>query len=268
MFIEIENIRYYVQIKGEGKPIICLHGFSENISTWKFLQLEGYKLILIDLIGHGKSDKPFSSKYYTLKVIIKHLNKLIHQLGFKKYSMLGYSMGGRIALAYALTYSNEIDKLILESASYGECGFINRLKRRRNDGKIAKMIRQNGIGWFDEYWGNLSIFKSQRKLSKDIIDGIRKRRLMNEVHGLSNTLLCTGQGKFPCLKNQIANLSMPVLYISGEYDEKYKAIGKNFEKLNDNVKHKTIKGVGHNTHIEQPNSFIEVVNKFLEGVTI
>lgn len=263
MFIEIENIKYHLQIEGEGKPIICLHGFSENLSTWNLFKLEGNQLILIDFIGHGKSDKPLSSKCYSLKVIIKHLNKLIYQLGLKKYSMLGYSMGGRIALAYAVAYPNEIDKLILESASYGECGSINRLRRRRSDLKLAKKIKENGIEWFNEYWSNLSVFESQRRLPKSIIDEIGKRRLLNVAHALSNTLLCTGQGKFPCLKNQIFNLSMPVLYISGEYDRKYEEIGNEFAKLNPNIKHKIIKGVGHNTHIEAPNDFIEVLSKFL-----
>lgn len=263
MIIEIENIKYHIEIKGEGKPIICLHGFSENLSTWKLLKLDGYQLILIDFIGHGESDKPYSSKYYSLKVMIKHLNKLIYQLGFKRYLMLGYSMGGRIALAYTLVYPKGIDKLILESASYGECGWINRLKRRINDLKLAKNIRENGIEWFNEYWSNLSIFESQGRLPKPIMDEIVKRRLLNVAYALSNTLLCTGQGKFPCLKNKISKLSMPVLYISGEYDRKYEQIGNEFAKLNSNIKHKIINGVGHNSHIEAPNAFIEVISKFL-----
>ena len=77
MFIEIENIKYHIEVRGEGKPIICLHGFSENLSTWKSIQLDGYQLILIDLIGHGQSDKPKQRKYYSLKVMIRHLNELI-----------------------------------------------------------------------------------------------------------------------------------------------------------------------------------------------
>ncbi|MFT8313050.1 MAG: 2-succinyl-6-hydroxy-2,4-cyclohexadiene-1-carboxylate synthase [Clostridium sp.] len=263
MIIEIENIKYHVQIKGKGKPIICLHGFSENLSTWSLLKLEGYQLILIDFIGHGKSDKPYSSKYYSLKIMIKHLNKLIYKLGLKKYSMLGYSMGGRITLAYAIAYPYEIDRLILESASYGEVGFINRFKRRRKDLNLAKSILTNGIEWFNEYWSNLSIFQSQRKLPNTIIDEIRKRRLSNITYALSNTLLCSGQGKFPCMKDHIGKLSMPLLYISGEYDKKYKQIGKDFEKSNSYTKHETIKGAGHNTHIENPNAFIEVLSKFL-----
>lgn len=263
MFIKIENIKYHLQIKGEGKPIICLHGFSENLSTWNLLKLDGYQLILIDFIGHGKSDKPLTSECYKLEIIIKHLNKLIYQLGFKKYSMLGYSMGGRIALAYTLAYPNEIDKLILESASYGECDSVKRLKRRKSDLELAKKIKENGIEWFNEYWSSLNIFESQRRLPKHVIDEISNRRLLNVAHGLYNTLLCTGQGQFPWLKNQIFILPMPVLYISGEYDSKYEEIGNEFVKLNPKIKHKIIKGVGHNTHIEAPNDFIEVLSKFL-----
>lgn len=263
MFVEIENIKYHIEIRGEGKPIICLHGFSEDSSTWDLLELHGYKLIVIDLIGHGKSDKPKDSKYYSLEIMLKHLNKLISQLDLKKYSMLGYSMGGRCALAYALTYPNEIDKLILESASYGEEKFLNRLKRRGDDLNLAKSIEENGIEWFNQYWGNLSIFESQKRLPKPIINEINKRRLANSSHALSNTLKGTGQGKFPCLKDQIVKLSMPILYISGEYDKKYQAVGKEFERLNTNVKHIVINGCGHNTHIEDINVFMEVLNKFL-----
>lgn len=265
MIIEIENIKYHLQIKGEGKPIICLHGFSENLSTWELLEVEGYQLIFIDLIGHGKSDKPYSGKYYCLKVMLKHLNKLIFQLGLKKYSMLGYSMGGRIALAYALAYPKEIDKLILESASYGECGSINRLKRHMKDFNLAKSIRENGIEWFNRYWSNLSLFESQRKLPKAVTDEISKRRLSNVPHALSNTMLCSGQGRFPYLKNQTAKLCMPILYISGECDEKYRQIGNDFEKMNSNVKHAIIIGSGHNTHIEDPDAFRQVLSKFLNN---
>jgi 2-succinyl-6-hydroxy-2,4-cyclohexadiene-1-carboxylate synthase len=263
MFIEIENIKYHVEIKGEGKPIVCLHGFSEDISTWKLLKLQGYKLILIDLIGHGKSDKTKDTKYYSLEIMLKHLNLLISSLNLKKYSLLGYSMGGRCALAYALTYPKEIDKLILESASYGEEKTLDRLKRRENDLNLAKSIEEKGIEWFNQYWGSLSIFESQKSLPKPIISEINRRRLANISHALSNTLKGTGQGIFPCLKDKINELTMPILYISGEYDRKYEEVGKKFRELNTNVKHIVINGCGHNTHIEDINGFVEALNKFL-----
>lgn len=264
MFFEIENIKYHLQIKGTGQPIICLHGFSENLTTWDQLVLEGYQLVLLDLLGHGESDKPYSKKYYRLEEMLQHLNKLInYQLGFKKYSLLGYSMGGRVALAYALEYAEGLEKLILESAAYGECGLINRLKRRRNDLKLASSIRENGIEWFNNYWSNLPIFASQKELPQDVIDEIAKRRLANSTQALSNTLLYSGQGVYPCLQNQIVYLSKPTLYISGEYDKKYQQIGNALARLNPKVKHITIKGCGHNVHTEDPTAFAEVLREFL-----
>lgn len=263
MLIEIENIRYHVQSKGEGKAIICLHGFSENVSTWNALQLGGYRIICVDLIGHGKSDKPYARRYYSVEAMIRHLNKLASRLGLRKYSMLGYSMGGRIALAYALAYPRQVEKLILESASYGECGRMNRLKRCKIDAGLAQNIREKGIAWFNQYWSDLVIFASQKKLPEAICCEISERRLSNAPYALSNTLLASGQGKFPCLKNKIASLSMPVLYVSGEYDEKYQQTGNQFKRLNPNIRHETIKGVGHNTHLEDIHAFEEALTRFL-----
>ncbi|KUO59873.1 MAG: 2-succinyl-6-hydroxy-2,4-cyclohexadiene-1-carboxylate synthase [Gracilibacter sp. BRH_c7a] len=263
MLMVIDKIKYHIKIKGEGKPIICLHGFSENLSTWESIMLADYQMILIDLIGHGESEKPYSRQSYHWKVIIRHLHKLIHQLGFKRYSLLGYSLGGRIALAYSLAYPREIEMLILESASYGECGLIKRFKRRKDDSKLAKNIRQNGIEWFNLYWSGLRIFATQTQLPRGVTGQIRKRRLANDPQALANTLCGSGQGKFPCLKNQISKLTMPVLYINGEYDTKYEQVGLEFKKLNSNIKHEIIKGVGHNTHIEDSQAFNEVLKKFL-----
>lgn len=263
MFFNINNINYNVEIKGEGIPLICLHGFSEDLSTWNNLNVNDYKLILIDFIGHGNTDKPKSKKYYGTKHIVKHLNIIISKLGLENYSLLGYSMGGRIALSYALTYPKEIDKLILESTSFGICGFLNRFKRKISDKKLATKIINYGISWFNNHWSNLSIFESQKSLSKDVRDSIEMRRLNNNPIGLYNTLLKSGQGTYPCYKNALSNLKMKVLHISGEYDTKYVQIGNDFAKANSNIKQIIIDGVGHNTHIEDYNLFNKILNEFL-----
>ncbi|QDR79907.1 2-succinyl-6-hydroxy-2,4-cyclohexadiene-1-carboxylate synthase [Sporomusa termitida] len=263
MLIEIAGIHYHTHRKGAGSPLVCLHGFSENINTWNCLQLENCELILVDLVGHGASDKPQAGKYYRVNIMLRHLHKLMNRLGLRKYSLLGYSLGGRIALAYALAYPQEVDKLILESASYGECGWLNRLKRRRSDSYLARSICRNGIEWFNAYWSDLSIFTSQKNLPAATGKEIRERRMQNTAHALANTLLGSGQGSFPCLKNKIAELSMPVLYISGEHDEKYRQAGHEFSQLNPHIKHEIIKGVGHNTHLEDGQAFTDILQKFL-----
>lgn len=264
MFITMDNPRYSVVVRGTGQPLICFHGFAENSSTWEFIQLDNCQMVLVDLIGHGDSEKPHSLEPYCLPVILRHLHELIQHLGFTTYSLLGYSMGGRIALAYALAYPQEVPRLILESSSYGECDTSNRANRRKNDVWLANSIRENGIEWFNHYWSNLDLFASQIHLSPIIREKISERRLLNAPHALANTLLGSGQGTYPCLKPQISNLAMPVLYINGEYDEKYRKIGQEFTQLSPRIRREMIAGVGHNTHIENPKGFTDVVNTFLE----
>lgn len=264
MFITIDNLRYSVILKGAGQPLICFHGFAENSSTWEFLQLNNCQMVLLDLIGHGDSEKPHSLEPYSLPVMLQHIHQLIEDLGFTTYSLLGYSMGGRLALAYALAYPQEVLRLILESSSYGECDPQNRVKRREHDVWMANSILENGIEWFNHYWSNLDLFASQIHLSSGVREKISERRLRNSPQALANTLRGTGQGIYPCLKEHISNLAIPVLYINGEYDEKYQGIGQEFTQLNPSIRREIIAGVGHNTHIENPKAFTEVVNTFLE----
>lgn len=262
--IPVGDLNYHVQIKGEGKPLIALHGFSENLSTWEALNLEGYRLVLIDWVGHGQSDKPELRKEYHWRALVGHLHRIVSQLGLERYALLGYSMGGRMALVYALTYPAEVDKLILESASYGECGPVRRWKRRRSDGKLAQKIRANGIGWFNRYWSGLHLFKTQAELPAAVTAAIRERRLGNEPYALANSLWGSGQGRFPCLKDKISQLAMPVLYLSGEYDSKYSAVGAEFEKRSPEIERQVMAGAGHNIHIEKPEAFRQAVQAFLD----
>ncbi|AHF07911.1 2-succinyl-6-hydroxy-2,4-cyclohexadiene-1-carboxylate synthase [Desulfitobacterium metallireducens] len=264
MLIDVENVHYSVGVRGTGQPVICIHGFAENSNTWELIQLDNCQMVLVDLIGHGNSEKPYSLEPYHLSVILHHLHELIHHLGFERYSLLGYSMGGRIALGYALAYPQEVSRLILESSSYGLCDDQERADRRKHDAWLADSIQENGIEWFNTYWSSLSLFASQIHVSPDIRQKISERRLQNEPYALANILLGTGQGIFPCLKPQVSDLSMPVLYINGEYDEKYRKIGQEFTRLSPRIKREIMLGVGHNTHIENPQGFTDIVKSFLE----
>jgi len=264
MYIEINNIRYHIQMRGEGQPLLCLHGFSEDLSTWDRLYIPGYRLILIDLIGHGQSDKPRRIKPYKIRTIVRHIHEIMIELGYPKHSILGYSMGGRIALKYLIEYEANIDRAILESVSYGINGVIARFKRRMRDTALALDIKRGGIDWFVNYWTSLNIFESQMKLTDEERLKIRYRRRCNVSYALSNTLLGCGQGTYFSLKENLFKVNVPILYIHGEYDLKYGIIGQEFEEINQNVETVTINEAGHNTHVERPELFNSEVRKFMK----
>ncbi|MCT4687851.1 2-succinyl-6-hydroxy-2,4-cyclohexadiene-1-carboxylate synthase [Vallitalea sp.] len=262
MKIKYDDINYNVEVEGNGIPMVFLHGFSENISTFRYLDCIGYKRIFIDLIGHGKTQSPKDMKYYNVKYLVKAINYIINTITDTKYILYGYSMGGRIALAYAFLYQEELSHLILESSSYGIEDESMRNKRYYSDCRLAEDIRYNGIEWFESYWSNISIFETQKMLKDDVRNAIKKIRLSNNIQGLSNSLIGFSQGRINCLKSELYKLNIGVTFISGELDKKYTSIGEELTELIRNINHVRVESSGHNVHMEKTQS----INKLLHNI--
>ncbi|MCQ2559664.1 MAG: 2-succinyl-6-hydroxy-2,4-cyclohexadiene-1-carboxylate synthase [Clostridia bacterium] len=265
MKIKIENINYYLEVCGSGKPLVCLHGFSEDQSTWNRLELEGYALYKIDLIGHGQTDRPREKSYYELPVLLAHLQHLLARILPEPYSLLGYSMGGRLALAYALTYPEKVAKIILESSSVGINDPQAKQQRWAKDQTLAEQILSKGLEWFQSYWAELPIFASQKKLPEQVREEIKQRRLQNSSWALANTLLGSGQGIFPSYAKQVHSLTLPILYICGKLDAKYWALGQDLAAQNPRIVLRPVAQAGHNVHLEQPEVYQKIVQNFLDS---
>lgn len=117
-FSSFDGVKIYYEIKGEGKPILLLHGFTGKGSDWKrkpvydSLLAEGYKVILADTRGGGKSDKPHTPEAYMNDAEPKDMMGLMRHLGFQKYEALGYSRGS-IILARMLVKDKHLKKAII-----------------------------------------------------------------------------------------------------------------------------------------------------------
>lgn len=262
-WITVDKIDYYIEIRGKGKPLICLHGFSESLNTFKHVDIENRQLILIDQIGHGKTRAPISEEIYSLEYMTRTIHEIINRVASKPYDLLGYSMGGRQALYYAIKYPNEISALVLESASYGLMDEVDRANRRKNEKYISEQLEKFGINWFVPFWENISIFDTQKLLSDSVKDEIKQQRLSNNAEFLAMHIKKMGQGNFPYLKDKLSDLPMPILYIAGEFDYKYRDYQEVFEESCKRINTEIICGCGHNTHIEKPNVFSSTVSSFL-----
>lgn len=78
MYFDLGEYRYGLTVVGDGEPIVCLHGFSESSYTWDAINLPGYRLVRIDLIGHGDSDIPEEDEAYTIPKMIEDLHTVIY----------------------------------------------------------------------------------------------------------------------------------------------------------------------------------------------
>lgn len=122
-FTSFDGVKIYYETKGEGKPILLLHGFTGKGADWKrkpvydSLLAMGYKVILADTRGGGKSDKPHTPEAYMNDAEPKDMMGLMKYLGFKQYQALGYSRGS-IILARMLVKDKHLKKAII--AGMGE----------------------------------------------------------------------------------------------------------------------------------------------------
>ena len=113
-----DGTNIYYEVKGNGYPVVLVHGFIVNSTNWKksplYLDLlkAGYQVVIMDLRGNGKSDKPHTAKAYENDAQAKDIMGIISELGIKKYDLIGYSRGSIIA-ARLLILDKRVHKTIL-----------------------------------------------------------------------------------------------------------------------------------------------------------
>jgi len=149
MIIQYENIKlnfeHLSEFESSNKTILFLHGFTGSANDWKDVVQKinpRFNKIAIDLIGHGKSSSPSSVNYYAADSIVIHIEQVINQLRLKELILCGYSMGGRVALNFAVAKPNIVKGLILESAS---AGFKNEKEATAYAAKIKKSLNLNTV---------------------------------------------------------------------------------------------------------------------------
>ena len=147
--IHVRGNKLHVKMNGDNSlpVIVFLHGFTGSTETWNEVSslFDGkFKTVAIDLTGHGKSAVPENHERYSMEEQVEDLEALFDKLSLQSFTLVGYSMGGRIALAYTLKYPGRVTSLILESASPG----LKTEKKRTNDEKQTKSLRRRSV-WMD-----------------------------------------------------------------------------------------------------------------------
>lgn len=267
MKIVSNDVTYHVEVVGEGEPLMLLHGFTGSESTWNQTIKEiskHYMCVMPDIIGHGKTDHPMDPTRYHIEAVANDLRHILQALNIEKAHVLGYSMGGRLALTFALLHSDCVQTLTLESASPGLALEEERRTRRNSDALLAERILNEGMAKFVDYWQNIPLFQSQASLSQEVKLSIRQKRLTNSEIGLANSLLGMGTGSQPSWWNELHILSMPVLLVTGELDDKYCTIASIMQKRIKTCDWQVMRKVGHAIHVENPEMFGKIVNEFVE----
>lgn len=262
----IDGLGYFLKRVGEGPPLLLLHGFTGSHASWTpFLSAfaANWTCLAVDLPGHGMSDVPARMSRFGHESVSVDLVTLMEDLGYHRFATLGYSMGGRLALALALNHPQRVSALVLESASPGLPTDVERRTRRRQDEALARQIEAEGVGNFVRHWGNLPLFASQQGLNEGQRATLRRQRLRNSVAGLAGSLRAAGTGSQPSYWGKLRQLTVPTLLLTGRLDSKFSAIAREMKDANPDFTSLQVEGAGHCIHLEQPQQFQREVTGFL-----
>lgn len=270
MKIEINNTELNVETVPSGTegniPVIFLHGFSGSLRDWQFAfdkLPQGFTPYTLDIVGHGRSSSPAEVTSYSAEAIVEHIRGLINFFNLSEVILTGYSMGGRAALSFAVKYPELLKGLILESATAGIIDEVERRDRRNSDFRLADFIEGNSIEAFVDYWMDLPLFESQKRLPEELYAEIRQNKMKNSKTGLANSLRGFSTGVMPQLWDELGNITCKTLLISGGLDKKFTEISRQMSLKIKRSKHEAAGNAGHNIHLERPEFFLNLLNGFL-----
>jgi 2-succinyl-6-hydroxy-2,4-cyclohexadiene-1-carboxylate synthase len=263
-----DGLRIHARIQGKGDPLLLIHGFTGAIEAWGSEVLNGlaqaFQVVAVDLVGHGASDISADPERYRVEEILQDLCQVLDAVQLEDASWLGYSMGGRIALAGAVRKPGRVSSLILESASPGLEGENERRARRRADEALAEGILRGGMEAFVDHWMGLPLFATQGKLPPQIRALTRETRLKSDPAALAACLRGNGTGAQPSFWGALEGICVPTMILAGEEDQKFTDISRRMAEKIPGAELRLIPKAGHSIHLENPFAFLAAVRTFPE----
>lgn len=263
--IDGRSYAYHLYENGvRTETLVFFHGFTGTMHTWDDMAsvlAAHYRIITIDLPGHGKT---IGADCVDMKQFADDFVQLMEVEDIAQAIFLGYSMGGRTALSFARYYPEKVSQLILESASPGLADETEQQKRMQADEQLAVKIEREGMESFVNFWKNIPLFASQKRLSQSVQAQVRSERLAQREAGLAGSLRHMGTGVQEAWWDELKEIHIPVLLVTGALDEKFVRINEQMKEAMLKAQHISIDKAGHAVHIEKAEAFLQVVTQFLQ----
>ncbi|MCE7736954.1 MAG: alpha/beta fold hydrolase [Candidatus Heimdallarchaeota archaeon] len=239
----------YYTVEGHGEPLVLLHGFMNDHLIWYDLSYvrslkTDYKLILVDLRGHGQSYKPHDPDEYYLTHRVKDIIAVMDTVKVRKAHIMGYSMGGRVAFGFAKYSPDRVRSLIIGGMSpFGRIPIdMDQRIKDLEGGMKASVIN------YEKQYGPLP-------------NAVRERILKNDSKALIAATMDTRD--WQGIAEVLPEMSMPVLYFCGENDLFYKETVR-AAKLIPDVNFISIPDANHQQAYVKKHLILPQIIEFLE----
>lgn len=257
MFVSYKNTQINYTDTGKGTAVVLLHGFLENITMWNSTVdyfSKRYRVIAIDLLGHGLSEN--LGYVHSMEQMAEAVQVVLHHQKIRKSFLIGHSMGGYVALAFAEMFPDNVKGIcLLNSTTRGDS---EEKKIGRN--RAIKIVKENHSSFIRNSIPML--FRSKnRKLYREQINEVKREALKTSKQGVIAALegmkirkdreVLLHFGPYP--KMMIIGDKDPVLKLEDLLDQ---VSGTNTEVIRFSE--------GHMSHIENKQEMLESISDFLK----
>jgi 2-succinyl-6-hydroxy-2,4-cyclohexadiene-1-carboxylate synthase len=232
--------------------LVLLHGFTHTGASWGAVTAglgETYRPLAPDIRGHGSASE-------RTPVDLGHVIGDIDDLAPGPFTLVGYSMGGRIALHVALALGPRVQRLVLISASPGIADSAERAQRREADERLAEQLETSTIEEFAERWAQTPVLSGQPAA---VAGAVHADRLRSTPHGLARALRGLGTGALPSLWARLGEIAIPTTLVAGERDRKFTEIAAEMGTDMSAAELVIVSGAGHAVHLEAPIQVADVI---------
>jgi 2-succinyl-6-hydroxy-2,4-cyclohexadiene-1-carboxylate synthase len=265
--VMVDGLRWEVRLRGVGVPLLLVHGFTGRGSGWgahATALARRFRLVVVDLPGHGRSDIPLDRARGSVERMADDLATILGREGCVPAHALGYSLGARVALRIAVARPDVLRRLVLESPSAGIAEEGDRLARCSADAARAARLEHDGIDAFVDEWQREPVFASHARLPPGRAARLRSERLRNRPAGLAASLRGSGQGSMEPLHGSLPAIRTPTLVIAGALDPTGRARAETVAAGIPGAHLEIVPGSGHTPHLETPARFRALVVDFLK----
>lgn len=261
-----DGVSLRAEVAGSGPSVVILHGFTGSAEAMQPLSsqlADTHTVISVDLLGHGDSGVPRDPTRYTSASLERDLDAVLEQLQVSAPALVGYSLGGRLALSYACSHPQGPSRVVAIGVGLGIEDPEARRARVAHDEDLARSIETGGVEAFVDHWMEQPLIADQATRGSASWEEARARRLAQSPDGLIGMLRGFGQGVMPALAPRLAELSQPVLFVVGSQDAKYLVEARRASEIAPQGRLAVVPGAGHAPHLMAPAATVTLIREFL-----
>jgi pimeloyl-ACP methyl ester carboxylesterase len=263
----INGVSLYHEVTGRGAPLVLVHGFACGVRMWDpqvRALARSRRVIVYDVRGHGVSEAPAEAAAYSQPTSVADLGALLDHLGLRRAAVGGLSMGGNIALNFALAHPDRVSALVVADTGAGSDEAHDWAATVHD---LADRLERDGVEAFADAALANPLFARYAGQGPEAERFIRACLMTHPARGLAHTCrqVLTRRPSIYALEARLRALDVPTLLIVGEHDEPCVRVHRFMADTIPGARHVVIAGAGHLTNLEAPAVFNRAVADFLRS---